>query len=67
MGWPGRAGPGRVGPRAGPSPPTTIGPMVWDDINQGANTGRDEPIELVGTHLRLTGVISLAGSGGCPT
>ena len=37
--------------------------MVWDDTTAGAITGRDEPIELVGTHLRLTGVINLVRFG----
>lgn len=32
--------------------------MGWDEELGGAQ-GRDEPVELVGTHLRLTGVISL--------
>lgn len=35
--------------------------MVWDDIVVSApeTAGRDESIELVGTHLRLTGIVSL--------
>jgi len=33
--------------------------MVWDDVDAPAVGGRDEPIELVGTHLRLTGTVSL--------
>lgn len=37
--------------------------MVWDDTLDSATTGREEPIELVGTHLRLTGVIGLGRFG----
>jgi len=37
--------------------------MVWDDTSLGTPAGRDEPIELVGTHLRLTGVIALGRFG----
>jgi hypothetical protein len=37
--------------------------MVWDDTSTSAPVGRDEPIELVGMHLRLTGVISLGRFG----
>ena len=38
--------------------------MVWDDITPGAQlVGRDEPIELVGTHLRLTGVVNIGRFG----
>lgn len=33
--------------------------MVWDDTLHAQSTGRDEPIELVGTHLRLTGIINI--------
>ena len=33
--------------------------MVWDDVDAPQAVGRDEPIELVGTHLRLTGTVSL--------
>jgi hypothetical protein len=33
--------------------------MVWNDTSAPAIEGHDEPIELVGTHLRLTGVIFL--------
>jgi hypothetical protein len=33
--------------------------MVWDDMSARAVTGLHESIELVGTHLRLTGEISL--------
>jgi hypothetical protein len=32
--------------------------MVWDDVSTEP-TGRDEAIELVGTNLRLTGVINI--------
>jgi len=37
--------------------------MVWDDTFSATVSGRDEPIELVGTHLRLTGKISLGRFG----
>jgi hypothetical protein len=37
--------------------------MVWDDIAEPTSAGRDEPIELVGTHLRLTGLIALGRFG----
>ena len=37
--------------------------MVWDDIEPATIAGRDEPIELVGTHLRLTGLIALGRFG----
>ena len=37
--------------------------MVWDDLIPSHVGGRDEPIELVGTHLRLTGVIALGRFG----
>jgi hypothetical protein len=37
--------------------------MVWDDIEVPTVGGRDEPIELVGTHLRLTGLIGLGRFG----
>lgn len=33
--------------------------MVWDDTFDKEVTGHDEPIELVGTHLRMTGVINV--------
>ena len=33
--------------------------MVWDDLLSTEPAGHDEPIELVGTHLRLTGVINI--------
>jgi hypothetical protein len=37
--------------------------MVWDDTTTSVSSGRDEPIELVGMHLRLTGVINLGRFG----
>jgi hypothetical protein len=37
--------------------------MVWDEIDAPKIAGRDQPIELVGTHLRLTGVIALGRFG----
>lgn len=37
--------------------------MVWDDTFTAATVGLDEPIELVGTHLRLTGHINLGRFG----
>ncbi len=37
--------------------------MVWDDTFAPASDGRDEPIELVGTHLRLTGIVNLGRFG----
>jgi hypothetical protein len=37
--------------------------MVWDDTFHAQPAGRDEPIELVGTHLRLTGVINIGRFG----
>jgi hypothetical protein len=37
--------------------------MVWDDLTPSHIGGRDEPIELVGTHLRLTGLIALGRFG----
>ncbi len=36
--------------------------MVWDDAFD-ASAGRSEPVELVGTHLRLKGIISLGRFG----
>ena len=33
--------------------------MVWDDTFHADTAGHDEPIELVGTHLRMTGVINV--------
>ena len=37
--------------------------MVWDDTLHGEPIGHDEPIELVGTNLRLTGTINLGRFG----
>ncbi len=37
--------------------------MVWDDPSDAAPVGRDEPVELVGTNLRLTGAVSLGRFG----
>lgn len=39
--------------------------MAWDDTFDAAATvgGHDEPIELVGTNLRMTGIISLGRFG----
>ncbi len=37
--------------------------MVWDDLIPTHLGGRDEPIELVGTHLRLLGDIALGRFG----
>ena len=37
--------------------------MVWDDESRDGRVGRDEPIELVGTHLRLVGVVNLGRFG----
>ena len=37
--------------------------MVWDDAFGEMPRGIDEPIELVGTHLRLTGLIALGRFG----
>ena len=37
--------------------------MVWDDTFATTPVGRDEPIELVGTYLRLTGIVSLGRFG----
>lgn len=36
--------------------------MVWDDI-AATPAGRDEPIELVGTHLRVKGTVALGRFG----
>jgi hypothetical protein len=33
--------------------------MVWNDLSDAAPVGRDEPVELVGTNLRLTGEVAL--------
>jgi hypothetical protein len=37
--------------------------MVWDDTPDAAPSGRDEPVELVGTNLRVKGTISLGRFG----
>ncbi len=37
--------------------------MAWDDTFATTPEGRDEPIELVGTHLRLTGIVNLGRFG----
>jgi hypothetical protein len=37
--------------------------MVWDEAFDAAPAGHDEQIELIGTHLRLTGTISLGRFG----
>jgi hypothetical protein len=37
--------------------------MVWDEIVPATTPGQDEPIELVGTHLRLTGLVGLGRFG----
>ena len=37
--------------------------MVWDDLSDAAPVGRDEPVELVGTNLRLTGAVALGRFG----
>jgi hypothetical protein len=37
--------------------------MVWDDTIHTQHSARDESVELVGTHLRLTGMISLGRFG----
>jgi hypothetical protein len=37
--------------------------MVWDDLSDAAPVGHDEPVELVGTNLRLTGEVSLGRFG----
>jgi hypothetical protein len=37
--------------------------MVWDDISDSAPVGREEPVELVGTNLRLTGAVALGRFG----
>jgi hypothetical protein len=36
--------------------------MVWDDV-EATTVGRDEPIELVGTHLRVKGTVALGRFG----
>ena len=37
--------------------------MVWDDLSGAAQVGHDEPVELVGTNLRLTGSVALGRFG----
>jgi hypothetical protein len=37
--------------------------VVWDDVSDSAPAGRDEPVELVGTNLRLTGAVALGRFG----
>ncbi len=38
----------------------TIATMTWDDAHYDSTpAGRDEVVELVGTNLRMTGLISL--------
>jgi hypothetical protein len=37
--------------------------MVWDDLSDAAPVGHDEPVELVGTNLRLTGAVALGRFG----
>ena len=37
--------------------------MVWDDTPEGTPIGRDEPVELVGTNLRVKGTIALGRFG----
>ena len=37
--------------------------MVWDDITAATPAGRDEAVELVGTHLRVKGTVSLGRFG----
>ena len=37
--------------------------MVWDDVSGSAAIGRDEPVELVGTNLRLIGAVALGRFG----
>ena len=37
--------------------------MVWDDISDAATAGRDEPVEIVGTNLRVKGALSLGRFG----
>jgi hypothetical protein len=37
--------------------------MVWGDASDTVPVGRDEPVELVGTNLRLTGAVSLGRFG----
>ena len=37
--------------------------MVWDDVAAATPVGRDEPVELVGTNLRVKGTVSLGRFG----
>jgi hypothetical protein len=37
--------------------------MVWDDVSDSTPIGRDEPVELVGTNLRLIGAVALGRFG----
>jgi hypothetical protein len=37
--------------------------VVWDDVSDNTPTGRDEPVELVGTNLRLIGAVALGRFG----
>jgi len=37
--------------------------MVWDDDAAATQVGHDEPVELVGTHLRVKGSVSLGRFG----
>jgi len=37
--------------------------MVWDDDGAATQVGHDEPVELVGTHLRVKGSVSLGRFG----
>ena len=37
--------------------------MVWDDNSDRAPAGRDEPVEIVGTNLRVKGAMSLGRFG----
>jgi hypothetical protein len=37
--------------------------MVWDDAPDATPAGRDEPIELVGTNLRVKGTVALGRFG----
>jgi hypothetical protein len=37
--------------------------MVWDDDAAATQVGHDEPVELVGTHLRVKGTVSLGRFG----
>jgi hypothetical protein len=54
----------QAGETAGEGCPGHYNPaMVWDDTRSEAVHGRDEPIELVGTHLRVKGVINVQRFG----